>query len=197
MFYTTPCKNTPDILSCDSNVAIVLYGEDINNELIDQYLEICSNKFKSFQNITYFYEIINESAWDNLYRTGFKKRKFEIDNKMEFDNVIAINLKSSFVLLGIPFDNVKCPDFSLTYFSGFYNNSSYKTSIDELGFYCISRIFDVVLQYNEVKEKIKKLATDDKAFGDDSPEHMFYYYLKTLNLKTYCAHPLAFKVVTK
>jgi ATP-dependent Zn protease len=78
-------ENSPRILNYDSIIAIVLYGDSINSELINQSLEICHEKFKSHQNITYFYDIKNTSLWENLSQVGYKKRKFEIDNKTEFN----------------------------------------------------------------------------------------------------------------
>jgi hypothetical protein len=190
-------ENSPRILNYDSIIAIVLYGDSINSELINQSLEICHEKFKSHQNITYFYDIKNTSLWENLSQVGYKKRKFEIDNKTEFNYVIAINIKEIHLLTMLSFQDIKYSDFSLYYFLGFYNNSSYKTSVTGAGFHCISRIFDLASKFFEVKEKIIKLANDDKSFGEDSTEHAFYYYLKTLNLKTYCANPLLFKEIKK
>ena len=51
----------------------------------------------------------------------------------------------------------------------------------------MSRTFDVVSHFVNVKERIEFLASEDKSFGDRTPGHAFYYYLKTLNIKTYCA----------
>jgi hypothetical protein len=96
-------------------------------------------------------------------------------------------LKKITVINSLKFDNIKCDDFSLHYFSGIFNTTNWKTSINNEGFYCMSRIFDLASNYVSVKEKIEKLAIDDKSFGDSTPGHVFYYYLKTLNVKTYCA----------
>ena len=190
-------ENSPGILTYDSSIAIVLYGDNINLELINQSLEICKEKFKSHKDVSYFYEITSTPIWENLFQSAFKKRKFEIDNKMDFHYVIAINVKNTNLLEVLTFHDVKCPDFSLYYFSGFFNRDSMKTSINDSGFYCTSRIFDAVSSFVTVREKILKLACDDKTFGDDSPEHAFYYYLKTLNLKTYCANTTTFNEVYK
>jgi hypothetical protein len=179
--------NPNGILNCDSKIAIVLFGDNINSELITQALECCKEKFKSHNNVTYFYEITNTGVWENLYQVAFKKRKFEIGTKKEFHYVIAINVRNINVINNLNFDNIKCSGLDLHYFSGFFNKSSWKTSIYDAGFYCISRIFDLASNFINVKEKIEKLACDDKSFGDNSPDHAFYYYLKTLNLKTYCA----------
>jgi len=188
MIYNIDYDNPSGMLNYDSKIAIVLYGDNINAELISHSLEICNEKFKSHINVTYFYEITNTSVWDNLYQVAFKKRKFEIDSKKEFHYVIAINVGNiTSSIENLKFNNIKCADFSLHYFSGFFNKSSWKTSIDNSGFYCMSRIFDLASNFVNVKEKIEKLASDDKAFGDRTPGHAFYYYLKTLNLKTYCA----------
>ena len=139
----------------------------------------------------------NTSWEESLSHGAFKKRKFEIDNKMDFHFIIAINVRkvSVFGMPIVDLHNVQCSDFSLYYFSGSFNTHNWKTAIDDSGFYCISRIFDVVSNFVNVKEKIQKLACDDKSFGDASREHAFYYYLKTLNLQTYCVNPLAFKKI--
>ena len=178
------------ILNYDSDIAVVLYGDHIQSELIMQSLDICNEKFKLHKNITYFYDLTDTSAWENLYQAKFKKRKFEVDNRKDFHYIIAINVKHISAINIIKFDNIKCADFSLHYFSGFFNNSSWKTSINDAGFFCTSRIFDLASNFVNVRENIEKLAGWDKSFGDQSPEHAFYYYLKTLNLRTYCATTL-------
>jgi hypothetical protein len=187
MIFNVDYDNPSGILNYDSKIAIVLYGDNINSELIAHSLEICNEKFKSHTNVTYFYEITNTSVWDNIYQVAFKKRKFEIDSKKEFHYVIAINVGNVSLIKNLKFNNIKCADFSLHYFSGFFNKTSWKTSIDNAGFYCMSRIFDLASNFVNVKEKIEILASEDKSFGDKTPGHAFYYYLKTLNLKTNCA----------
>jgi hypothetical protein len=193
MFFSK--ENIEETINYDSKIAVVLYGDNIDSELISQSLEKCYEKFKSYTDITYFYEVTNTSIWNNLYQVAFKKRKFEIDRKNEFNYIISINVQKIKVMNMVSFNNSKCSEFSLYYFLGFYNKASFKTSITDAGFYCTSRIFDLVSNYVNVKEKIEKLACDDKAFGDNSQEHQFYYYLKTLNLKTYCATPLLFEEI--
>ena len=187
MIFDIDYDNPSGILNYNSKIAVVLYGDNINSESISQYLEICNEKFKSHNNVTYFYEITNTSVWDNLYKVAYKKRKFEIDTKKEFHYVIAINVENIDSIGNLKLHNIKCVDFSLYYFSGFFNKSNWKTSIDNSGFYCMSRTFDVISNFVHVKEKIEILAADDKSFGDRTPGHAFYYYLKTLNLNTYCA----------
>lgn len=190
-------EDSLDVISYGSNIAVVLYGDNLTSEGTTRALEICDDKFKSFQNIKYFYEMENTSWEESLSHGAFKKRKFEIDNKMDFHFIIAINVRkvSVFGMPIVDLHNVQCSDFSLYYFSGSFNTHNWKTAIDDSGFYCISRIFDVVSNFVNVKEKIQKLACDDKSFGDASREHAFYYYLKTLNLQTYCVNPLAFKKI--
>lgn len=190
-------RKSPGTLSLDSNIAIVLYGENINDSLINECLEICKAKFFLHKNINYFYGTLGFSDWENLLLTSLKKRKFEIDNRQEFHYVIAINVNKISSINNIKFNNLQCDDLSLHYFSGFFNESSKKTCIKNEGFFCISRIFDIAAKFFDVKEKIQKLAGQDVAFGDSSIEHTFYYYLKTLNLKLYCADFSQFKNIKK
>lgn len=189
--------NSPGILDLTSAIAIVLYGENINDGVIEECLEKCREKFSMHKSLTYFYSIEGSSDWENLYLAALKKRKFEIDNKQEFHYVIAVNVKNIQLLELINVSNLICDEFSLYYFSGFFNNSSMKTCIKNEGFLCVSRIFDVAAKFFELKEKIQKLAGHDIVFGDRSIEHAFYYYLKTLNLKLYCANPSEFESITE
>jgi hypothetical protein len=48
------------ILNYDSDIAVVLYGDHIQSELIMQSLDICNEKFKLHKNITYFYDLTDK-----------------------------------------------------------------------------------------------------------------------------------------
>lgn len=184
--------NSPGILDLTSATAIVLYGENINDEVIEECLEKCREKFSMHQSPTYFYSTEGSSDWENLSLAAFKKRKFEIDNRQEFHYVIAINVKNIHLLDRINVSNLSCDEFSLYYFAGFFNNGSRKTCIKNEGFLCVSRIFDIAAKFYELKETMQTLAGHDTSYGDSSIEHTFYYYLKTLNLKLYCINRAEF-----
>ena len=166
------------------NIAVCLYGKSNDNTpFIKQY---CKDNLLN-NNIIYFENYDNDDLYKNLWISSFKKRQFELDRKVEFDICAAIDtsddtfdlfLNHEDLLLKVP----KYQEEKLYFLKGSFIEEYNATGVSPQIFFSNSLIFDYVCNFgvqHSILPRQRKPGTIDISF---------YYFLKTLKIKTECIH---------
>lgn len=171
------------------NLCICYYGTSNSEEVIKK---IHSNWGKTFNisNIVYHIDYTTPNLYYNLWRCVMKKRQHELDQKVNFRTVLAINTDSPIIteyitdvkLFHLIIDPVKLletKDDILYYCMGeFLPNNT--TAIDTSIFYSNNVIFDMVANFGLVVDSLRVKRNNTNDFSN------FFYYLKTLKIKAEC-----------
>ena len=166
-----------------ARLAICLYG--LQTDTVDHIKLLCSSIFK-FEHITYFEGFDSSCMYENLWISAFKKRQHELDSKRVFDVCLAIDATSSIDILSKPkiaeLNISKYREEKLYFIAGEYFYDRGSTAISPSIFFSNSLIFDLACNFGKV---FYKLPTFRKA---KTIEEDFYYFLKTLKIKTRCVN---------
>lgn len=164
-----------------ARIAICLYG--LPTDTIDHTKLLCSSIFKS-EHITYFESFDSSCMYTNLWISAFKKRQHELDSKLVFDICLAIDVTSSIVILSKPeiaeLNISKYREEKLYFVAGEYFSDRGSTAISPSVFFSNSLIFDLACNFGKVFDKLPPFRKA-KTIEED-----FYYFLKTLKIKTRC-----------
>ncbi len=163
-------------------IAICLYGLSTDTNLARTKL-LCSSIFK-FGQITYFESFVSNSIYENLWISAFKKRQHELDSKQVFDICLAIDTTNSIDILSkleiAELNIIKYREDKLYFIAGEYFSDRGSTAISPSVFFSNSLIFDLACNFGKVFDKLPPFRKA-KTIEED-----FYYFLKTLKIKTRC-----------
>jgi hypothetical protein len=119
--------------------------------------------------------------------SAFKKRQFELDARQDFDICLAVDssnetlelfAKHTDLLLNID----SYTDNKIYFVKGSFVQGQGSTNVSPQIFFSNSLTFDFACNFGT---EYKTLPTDRKSGGIDTS---FYYFLKTLKIKTECIH---------
>jgi hypothetical protein len=166
-------------------MAICLYGtSNANLPAIQQY---CYDQLSRYYDIEFFDHIDDKDTYASLWRSCFKKRHHELEIKKDFDICLAIDLADDTMALMSEHSNllsiIPCyKDDKLYYVRGSFTGEYAVTEASPQMFFSNSLTFDFACNFG-IEQKniplIRKKKIDDKNF---------YYFLKTLKIKTQCVH---------
>jgi hypothetical protein len=169
-----------------NNLAICLYGTSIDNvSIIKHYCEDALKYLLDSYNITYFENVEDADIYLSLWKVAFKKRQEELIKKNDFDICLAIDTSDDNVNRFSNFEpllsNIHYYNDKKIYFStGTFFPERGSTSVSPQIFFSNSLMFDLACNFGLKRHTLpsnRKLGT----IGED-----FYYFLKTLKIKTEC-----------
>jgi len=164
------------------DLAVCLYGiSNTNEHVIKQY---CADNLSYLYNINYFNHYEDNDIYNNLWKVSFKKRQTELINKKDFDVCLAIDTSDDTadlflnhkILLNIHYYNKD----KIYFAKGDFFSLKGSTGASPQIFFSNSVTFDLACNFGlklHTLPKDRKLGT----IGED-----FYYFLKTLKIKTEC-----------
>jgi hypothetical protein len=160
-------------------IAVCLYGTSNSNlPGIQNYLNsLCYN-------ITYF-EHYEDDVYRSLWVSAFKKRQQELDNREEFDICLAVQLSNETLELFAKYDSLlsnitSYTDNKIYFVKGSFVQGQGSTNVSPQIFFSNSLTFDFACNFGT---EYKTLPVDRKQGGIGTD---FYYFLKTLKIKTEC-----------
>lgn len=171
-----------------SKIAICLYGTDRT------YLDQARRSFSTtFGDITFFEEIDETDIYWSLFKSCYSKRQFELAARYEFDVCLALNvsgnsdlaqfLKSDHLIniLISPHKLIITDEETLYFAAGHFKNHGVSVTVISLdAFFASSIIFDLACNFGVAHDCLPK------GRPTNSPGEDFYYFLKTLKIKTEC-----------
>lgn len=155
-------------------LAVCFYGNELETQA---HLNLVFEKFKEFD-ISTFSSNAAEKL-DALQYVAHKKHTYEILQKCNFDVCLALDTASIDLLNYTYIDNI---ENNFVYFTkGFFKHKTVSTGVSAEIFYASSLTFD------RACEMKTNLAYIDMGWlrGHD-PAELFYYHLKSLNIRTEC-----------
>lgn len=163
-----------------TNLAICLYGsKDSDSTSIK---ELCKSMFSEKYKIDFFEHYEDEDLYKNLWLVNFKKRQFEINRLTDFEVCLALDVTHPWGH-ELPIPSLTLTDDDVLYFvKGEFKLLSNKTLVSPVAFFAKSYIFDAACAFTSMVSNV----TD--AINTKSIEEAFYYYLKTLKIKTRCVN---------
>lgn len=171
--------------STNLNLAVCLYGTSNTN--LSALRQHCCNQMSDY-NIEFFEHIDENDLYINLWKSCFKKRQHELEIKKDFDTCVAIDLSDDTLSLFSQHSNL-LPKLDLYtsnklyYVRGRYTGGRGVTEVSPQIFFSNSLTFDCAcnfgIEYKYLSPVRKKGTLDDKGF---------YYFLKSLKIKTECTH---------
>lgn len=170
-------------------LAICFYGTvaDINLEEIKKN---CSTRFPEYD-IVYFENFGDIKPLKNLWLCSFKKRQYELDNGIEFNICIAVDpsvdwvsmwLNSINPLMILDSSKLKSISDDILYFPKGSCSIRAVTSVPVCMFFASSHIFDLACNF------IIALPSLPRDRYTTTIDEDFYFFLKTLKIKTECSN---------
>ena len=168
------------------SLAICLYGTNKDSGV--ELKQLLDKQFTEF-NISYFESYDDADHYKNLWLSSFKKRQRELEIDTDFDACLAIDvtdielaqlLKSDFYTVLQPYKLNDIQHHVVYFLKGAFYPVRVSTAISTSGFYADSVTFDLACNFNTLAGK---LSANTKAI---TCEEEFYYFLKTLKIKTEC-----------
>jgi hypothetical protein len=159
--------------------AVCFYGTSNKNTLsIREYLD------KSFSDLNYF-EHYDDDVYKSLWISNFKKRQVELALKQDFSSCLAIDTSDDTLELILNNTDLlskinSCTDNKIYFVNGEFFLNKGSTSASPQIFFSNSFTFDLACNFGLQRSTLpldRKLGT----IGED-----FYYFLKTLKIKTQC-----------
>lgn len=167
-----------------TRIAICLYG--LPTDTVGRTKLLCSSIFKFSDPITYFESFGSSCVYENLWISAFKKRQHELDSKQVFDVCLAIDTTSSIDILSKPeiaeLNISEYREEKLYFITGEYFSNRGSTAISPSVFFSNSLIFDLACNFGKVFDKLPTFRKTETIEED------FYYFLKTLKIKTRCVN---------
>jgi hypothetical protein len=183
-----PNPNLTNIL----NLAICLYGLNEDKELVQRIRKENDRIFPGHR-LTYFETTSDPILHRNLWLASFKKRQHELNNIVEFDACLALNIEDKWVtdflysptnpvfdLIINPLTFKNMSDEKLYFVKGAYSKGF--TVISPSVFFASSLLFDLACNFSIARPTFPK----DRARETDDED--FYYFLKTLKIRTECTN---------
>lgn len=183
-----PNPNLTNIL----NLAICIYGSKENRELV-QRIRSENDRIFSGHQVTYFEITSDPVLHKNLWLASFKKRQHELNNIVEFDVCLALNIDDEWIVdflyspsnpaINLIIDPPKFKNISnekLYFIKGAYSKGY--TIISPSIFFASSLIFDLACNFGVARP----MFPIERGRGTD--EEDFYFFLKTLRIKTECTN---------
>lgn len=173
-------------------IAVCIFGKEFNQEKILVIESKTRSLFPNSDQLVFFHDFTNPNPLRNLFNVSYKKQKYEFERKIFFTGCLALSIDddriSQELITSKEVDLFSQLDKNTLYFlTGSMNLSTiYKcayTSIDPLGFFTNSFLFDLACNFVNVN------STFETDRNEPSPSHIgerFYWYLKTLKIKTHC-----------
>lgn len=167
-----------------TRIAICLYG--LPTSTVDYTNKLCSSIFKISDHITYFESFESNNLYENLWICAFKKRQHELNSKRVFDVCLAVDTTNSIDILSNPeIATINITDYreeKLYFIAGEYFYDRGSTAISPAVFFSNSLIFDLACNFGKVLDQLPTFRKS-KTIEED-----FYYFLKTLKIKTKCVN---------
>lgn len=166
-----------------TRIAICLYGLPTDTVDVNRIKLLCSSIFKFPNRITYFESFGSNCIYENLWISAFKKRQHELDSKRVFDVCVAIDASRIDILSELEIAKLNISEYreeKLYFVVGEYFSSQSSTAISPAIFFANSLIFDCVCNFGKVFDKLPDYRKA-KTIEED-----FYFFLKTLKIKTRC-----------
>jgi len=160
-------------------IAVCLYGSSNSNVLgIQNYLNALG------YDITYF-EHYEDDIYRSLWVSAFKKRQQELDKRQEFDICLAVDSSNKTLELFARHNNLllnisSYKDNKIYFVRGSFVQGQGSTNVSPQIFFSNSLTFDFACNFGT---EYKTLPIDRKQGGIGTD---FYYFLKTLKIKTEC-----------
>lgn len=159
-----------------SELAVCLYGSKNSDPMITK--EFCNSELGDKFHIHFYEYFENDDPLINLWTVNFNKRQYEIKNTKEYSVCLALNVNATNESL--PIEKYLPLNDQLYYIMGGFDIPTQTTFISLSAFFANSYIFDMVCSFGLVKGKWQNLIKSRNI------EEEFYFYLKTLKIKTGC-----------
>lgn len=159
-----------------------MYGSsDTNVQYIQRYLN------RLDYNFAYFEHYADDDIYKNLWISSFKKRQIELNLKKEFDICLAIDTSDETLALFLEHENLlstltKYQDDKIYFMKGSFTGGASATGVSPQMFFSNSLTFDFACNFG-IQHKILPIPRKQGSIDVD-----FYYFLKTLKIKTECIH---------
>lgn len=171
------------------NLCVCYYGTKDNQKTINKINSVWNKTF-DIDRVSYYSDFSSSNLYLNLWRCATNRRNEELRIKKKFQTILGINTDDDelismltdiqlFHLIIKPSILMETNSDILYYARGRFDDQTYKTHIDPSIFYANSVVFDIASNFGLVLSSLKekKNAIDDE---------IFFYYLKTLRIKTEC-----------
>lgn len=175
-----------------TNLAICIYGLEENRELVDK-IKYENNIIFPTCRTTYFENVGDPDLYKNLWLASSKKRQNELINSSEYNICIAYNISDKFVseylfsptnptysliITSSTFEDTSSD--KLYYVKGGYRPTRAFTEVSPSIFFSSSLIFDLASNFSVARPSF----SIEINRGQDDED--FYYFLKTIRIKTEC-----------
>jgi len=155
-------------------LAVCFYGIKLADSVI---IDLVLEKFKEYD-ISIFNEC-NPTTSVALLKVAHRKHSEEILNKHDYDICMAVHTSAHNLIQHTTIKNLE-PNF-LYFTKGYFNEPDRSTGVSKEIFYATSLTFDRACEF-----KINLNYIDKRWLRSQGPEALFYYHLKSLNIRTEC-----------